>query len=47
MELSCDCFKEPEVPVPNPCARVTIPRAAAIAAVKNIKDIEERGKEMN
>ena len=46
MELSCDRFKEPEVPVPNPRARVTTPRRAAIAAAKNIKDIAEREKEM-
>ena len=46
MELSCDRFKEPEVPVPNPRARVTTPRRAAIVAAKNIKDIAEREKEM-
>lgn len=46
MELLCDLFKEPEVPVPNPHARVTTPRTATIAAVKNIKDIAERKKEM-
>ena len=46
MELSCDHFKEPEVPVPNPHARVSTPRTAAIAAVKNIKDIVEREKEI-
>ena len=46
MALSCDLFKEPEVPVPNPNTRVTTPRTATIAAVKNIKDIAEREKEM-
>ena len=46
MELLCDLFKEPEVPVPNPHARVTTPRTATIAAVKNIKDIAGRKKEM-
>ena len=46
MELSCDRLKEPEVPVPNPRARVTTPRRAAIAAAKNIKDIAEREKEI-
>jgi len=46
MELSCDRFKEPEVPVPNPHARVITPRTAAIVAAKNIKDIAEREKEM-
>ena len=46
MELSCDRFKEQEVPVPIPHARVTTPRRAAIAAAKNIKDIAEREKEM-
>ena len=46
MELSCDCFKEPEVPLPNPHARVTTPRTATITAVKNIKDITEWEKEM-
>ena len=45
MELSCDRFKEPEVPVPNPHAsRVTTPRTATIATVKNIKDIAGAGK---
>ena len=42
MELSCDRFKEPEVPVP----RVTTSRTAAIVAAKNIKDIAEREKEL-
>ena len=46
MELSCDRFKEPEVPVPNPRAKVTTRRTAAIAAVKNIRDIAEQEKEM-
>lgn len=46
MELSCDCFKEPEVPLPNPHARVTTPRTATITAVKNIEDIAEWEKEM-
>ena len=44
MELSCGRFKEPEVPVPNPHARVTTPRTATIATVKNIKDIAGAGK---
>ena len=46
MEQSCDRFKEQEVPVPIPRARVTTPRRAAIEAAKNIKDIAEREKEM-
>ena len=45
MELSCDCFKEPEVPA-NPYARVTTPRTATITAVTNIKDIVDWEKEM-
>lgn len=46
MELSCDRFKELDVPVPNPRARVTNPRRAATEAAKNIKDIAEQEKEM-
>ena len=46
MELSCDRFKEQEVPVPIPRAGVTTPRRAAIEAGKNIKDIAEREREM-
>ena len=43
--ISCDCFKEPEVPT-NPYARVTTPRTATITAVTNIKDIVDWEKEM-
>ena len=46
MELSCDRFKDPEVPVPNSRARMTTRRTAAIAAVKSIGDIAERGNEV-
>ena len=46
MELSCDRFKEPEVPVPNSRARVTTRRTAATEAVKNIRDIAEQEREM-
>ena len=46
MELPCDYYKQPEIPVLNPQARMFTPRTAAVAAAGRIKDIVEQEEEI-
>lgn len=50
MELSCDRYQEPQVPVLNPGAReftLRLPRDAAVAGAQRIKDIAEQDEQLS
>ena len=42
MDLSCDRYREPQVPGLNPRARVFMPRGATVAVARHIKDIADQ-----